>query len=66
MLKEMKELRARVTAKDEQTRVVLEQELKLLAQGKKSEWDHKQPAGNNKRGVSAAKNLSTKKVEHLL
>lgn len=61
-MREIKELREKVYAKDDQARLVLEQELKVLAQGKKSEWDQKQPLGKQKRGVSANKNLSTKKV----
>lgn len=46
----------------------MEEELKALAQGKKTEWDTtKKPVPKQqRRGESSGKNLSTKKVEHLL
>jgi translation elongation factor EF-Tu-like GTPase len=49
--------------------LVMEQELKTLAQGKKSGWDTaKAPLVNKSasRGVSGNKNLSSTKIEHLL
>jgi hypothetical protein len=67
MMREMKELREKVNSKNEYSRVILEEELKALAQGKKSEWDvTKKPLEKQKRGQSSGKNLSTRKVEHLL
>ena len=45
---------------------MLEQELKNLAKGKKSEWDKKNQTKQTNRGKSSGKNLHTNKVEHLL
>ena len=58
-------LKEQVQKKDQYAKLVLEQQLKNLAGGKKSEWDKKHPSKQT-RGKSAHKNLQTNKVEHLL
>jgi hypothetical protein len=58
--REIKVLKERLREKDEQSRLALEQELKGLAAGKKSEWDRKHPKAA--RGASSGKNLQSNKV----
>ena len=67
MVREMKILRQKIQEKDQSARAFLEQEIKGLAGGKKSEWDRKHPkTAGGIRGKSTGKNLQTNKVEHLL
>ena len=66
LMESNRDLKDKLTRKDQNKAVLMEDELRELAKGKKSAWDTKHPKGSA-RGFSGRKAVGTSnKVEHLM